>query len=420
MTTTLDQARQLLDAGDLPGAVRALRGAADAADLGELAGFGAQLARAAGFDDLHAAAGRAAAEPGDPQALYDFGYGCVERGISFLAVPALRAALRLVPDEPDLLAELVSALEDDYRHAEAVRELTDRAAILRWRERYLLTHNLLLSGDIAGARAQFDALGDPGDPRWAWPLGRIARMIRRAEAAAPRDRTDLRGWHFAVHGGYLTTLSPYGFGQGMTGRWAYTQDSYARIRHGLHRLAVVLTSTGLEPRTISPLPDRDSTILGLAAAEILCAPAESFDPTRTDTLVVAYSLGDTDPDLLSALRERAGGQVLFEHASCWTEPAAVPADICTYLAQINIAPWAETTRFPDGRPEQVPADARPAAAIAAEIVRAEPLLDDGDGETPPDPDDALRTFVAATAHRWREGTRDRVDSPGPVRSSRFG
>ncbi|MEV0411768.1 hypothetical protein AB0I68_13460 [Streptomyces sp. NPDC050448] len=44
----------------------------------------------------------------------------------------------------------------------------------------------------------------------------------------------------------------------------------------------------------------------------------------------------------------------------------------------------------------------------------------GDGQTPADPDEALRSFTAAVAAGWLAGPRDRVRSAGPVRSSRFG
>lgn len=63
---------------------------------------------------------------------------------------------------------------------------------------------------------------------------------------------------------------------------------------------------------------------------------------------------------------------------------------------------------------------RPAEELARDIVTADPTPDEGDGQTPADPDRALRTFTEAVATGWLRGPRDRVRSPGPVRSSRFG
>jgi len=47
------------------------------------------------------------------------------------------------------------------------------------------------------------------------------------------DRQDLRGWHYVLTGGILASLSPYGFDDGMTGRWAYLSDSVSRCAAAL-------------------------------------------------------------------------------------------------------------------------------------------------------------------------------------------
>ncbi len=426
MTNELEQARQLLDAGDLPGTVRALRPLAETAPLRDLAEMVRRLSEAAGFDDLADAARGLAKKPENPQALYDFGYACVERGVAFLAVPALRQALRHAPESGALRVELVSALEREHRHAEAVTLLVEHEAELRdWPERYLLAFNSLLAGDLSRAREAAARLPAPDDTRWEWARDRVLSMLRRAELAAtagPLDHRDLRGWHYALTGGYLGTLSPYGFESGMTGRYAYVQDSVEQCRAGLDRLASALAVTGSKPRTVSLLPGRAHHILGLAAADVLGLPAEPYAPGRTDTVVVAYDLSAVDAlddETALALRERADGQVLYEHATCWTEPPAVNADMSALLCQLVIEPWGPKLRVGERGTEELPADTRPEVEIAAEIVRADTAPDPGDGQTPPDPDEAFAAFVAATAAGWLTGTRARVDSPGPVGSSRF-
>ncbi|NEA29857.1 hypothetical protein G3I70_46250, partial [Actinomadura bangladeshensis] len=164
------------------------------------------------------------------------------------------------------------------------------------------------------------------------------------------------------------------------------------------------------------LPDRSSTILGLAAARLLGLPAEPFAPGRPDALVVAYDLNETE---VEGLRERAEGQVLFEHASCWTDPPAVSADVTGFLHQIVKSPWGEQLRItPEGRAETMPPDERPVAELAAEIVRAAPEAVEDDG-APPDPDEVLAGMVRAVRGHWLTGPRDAVRDPGPVRSSRF-
>ncbi|MFE7121491.1 hypothetical protein ACFU99_39270, partial [Streptomyces sp. NPDC057654] len=408
MTNELEQARQLLDAGDIPGTVRALRPLAETAPLRDLAKVVRQLAAAADFDDLAKAAKSLAKKPENPQTLYDFGYACVERGVSFLAVPALRQALRHAPEARALRAELVSALEREHRHREAVDVLAEREADLHpWPERYLLVFNSLLAGELDRARDAAALLPAPDDARWEWAHERVRSMLHRAglaAAAGPLDGRDLRGWHYALTGGYLGGLSPYGFTSGMTGRYAYFQDTVEQCRGGLDRLAAVLAATGLKPRTVSLLPGRSQRILGLAAAEVLGLPTEPYAPGRTDTVVVAYDLRDADDETAVALRERADGQLLYEHATCWTQPPAACADVSALLCEYVIEPWGEKLRVGENGAERMPADDRPEAEIAAEIVRADGTPDPGDGDTPPDPDEAFTAFVAATAAGWLTGT----------------
>jgi len=419
MSTEHAKVWELLDAGDVREAVRHLRFTAEKLEIGELARIVERVSAMTGSGDLETASAALAAAPGEPRALYDFGYASVEQGAAYLAVPALSAALRRMPDSTPILTELVVALEEEGRHAEAVRVLEERDATLRpWPDRYLLVFNAILAGALAAARRQADRLPEPDDEMWFPARDRVRRMLGRAAVApSPLDDRDLRGWHYVLTGGVLGTLAPYGFEAGMTGRYAYTQDSPEMCRYGLHRLQVILGAAGRRPSTVSLLPDRSSRILGLAAAEVLGLPAVPFAPERPDTVVVAYDLTETDA---TGLRERSPGQVLYEQATCWTDPPPVTADVCTFLHQTVVPPWGETLRrTPDGSVEKTPPDDRPAARPAAEIARADAEPDQGDGETPPDPDETLTAFATAVAGEWLTGPRDRVRSPGPVPSNRF-
>ncbi len=425
VTDELAKAWELVQAGDLPGVMRHLRLNAEKLAISDIAKVVEQAAAQAGFDDLVAASSALAADPDQPQNLFDFGYGCIERGISYLAVPALTAALDRVPDSPVVLTELVAALEDEGRHRDAVAVLTERGAALRaWPDRYLLVFNSIMAGDLAGAKAQFGQLTAPDDEQWQPAYERVWRMLDRAATVGTvsvLDNRDLRGWHFVLTGGVLATLSPYGFDQGMTGRYAYTQDGYDRCLLGLLRARVILAATGRRPRTVSLLPDRSSQALGLAAAEVFGLRPEPFSARRQDTLVVAYDLTAAGDELMAQLRERTDGQVLYEHATCWTDPPTVTADISTVLHQTVVAPWGEHLRHTaSGPPQPAPADDRSVRELAAEITRADPTPDSGDGETPADLDDTLTRFAAGVAGSWLTGPRGRASaSPGPVPSSRF-
>ncbi|MEV7216909.1 hypothetical protein AB0O31_27940 [Kitasatospora cineracea] len=442
MHPDLAEARELLDAGDPQGAVRELRARAESLTAGELAPAVAALAELAGIDDLAAAAAALAADPAGPGPLYAYGYACIEHGLSEFAVPALRQALRAgagpAAGEPrrrlfgrprpaapavsprQVLLELAVALEDGERHAEAVQLLREHDGTTGdWPDRYLLVHNALMAGDLALAREVFARLAAPDDT-WRPAADRIRRTLARAAAVPPAGPADLRGWHHVLTGGLLATLSPFGFDAGMTGRWAYLQGGWDDCRLGLERLRLVLAATGRRPAAVALLPDRGSRALGLAAAELLGLPAAPYRPGTPDVLVPAYDLNEVDGEVLSALHERAPGELLYEHATCWTDTPAVSADVCGLLVQRIVAPWEpRMTVGEDGEVTDSPADDRPAEELAREILAASAEPDPGDGATPPDPDAALADFAARAAATWATGSRDRIRSAGPVRSSRF-
>ncbi|MFD9760982.1 hypothetical protein [[Kitasatospora] papulosa] len=424
----LAAARERLDAGDVPGALRELR-QVPAAPLGEVADVVGRAAGAAGFDDLRKAATALAATPDRVRPLYDYGFACVERGVAYLAIPALREALRLAPDSSGVLRELISAYEDEGLHRDAVEALlAHEDGLADWPDRYLLVFNAVLAGDLELARRQHARLPAPAEDTWLGARDRQNRVLGRASAAGPAsplDHSDLRGWQYVMGGTVLGTLSPFGFDAGMTGRYAYLQDDHGRCLEGLLRLKAVLASAGARPRSVSLLPDRGSRVLGLAAAEVLGLPAEPFEAGREDTVVIAYDLNvtaraDGGPETIGQLFERAPGQVLHEHASCWTDPPAVTADSVTLLHQSAVAPWeAGLRQGADGEVERGEADGRPEKAIAAEIVGADPTPDAGDGQTPADPAEKLTDFVSAVSGTWLQGDRAQLRSPGPVASSRF-
>ncbi|WP_077800074.1 hypothetical protein [Streptomyces sp. JHA26] len=428
-TPELLQAWQALDEGDVPGALRQLRHGADDLPFDELALVVARAAGSAGFDDLRTAAGALTSRPGNVRALYDFGYACIERGVPHLAIPALREALRQAPDSVGILRELVSAYEREGRHREAVDVLTvHESGLVDWPDRYLLVFNAVMAGDLALARRHHARLPEPQDAMWLPARVRQRAMLERAAGAgpvSPLDDTDLRGWQYVIGGTVLTTLSPYGFDAGMTGRFAWLQDTHDQCLRGLVRLKAVLGAAGVRPTSVSLLPDRGSHILGLAAARLLELPAEPFAPDREDTVVVAYDLNEVagteqGPEVLGRLFERAPNQVLHEHASNWTDPPVVTADSVTLLHQSVTAPWEERLRVgEDGDVERCAPDSRPEEEIAADILAADATPDEGDGATPADPVERLTDFVSAVRDTWLRGDRAGLSSAGPVSSSRF-
>ncbi|KRB70126.1 hypothetical protein ASE03_26135 [Kitasatospora sp. Root187] len=74
----------------------------------------------------------------------------------------------------------------------------------------------------------------------------------------------------------------------------------------------------------------------------------------------------------------------------------------------------------DGEPEDAPADERSAEQLADAVLAASAEPDEGDGETPADPEQALTAFAERVNGSWLTGARDRIRSAGPVRSASFG
>ena len=434
MAGELEKAEGLLASGDLPGLLRQLRAHGGELPLGEVARLAAGAARLAGLDDLAQAAAAAADGSGsqDARVLYDFGYACLERGAGYLAVRPLARALDLAPDAAPVLSELVTALEQDGQHARAVAVLEEHQSAMSWLHRFQYVYNALMAGALDTAADGFTRLPEPQDTAWAPAREKVRRMLARAGTArtvTSLDRRDLRGWHYVLTGGVLATLSSYGY-DAMTGRWAYLSDSAGTCAAALQRLKLILDAAAIAPQCVALLPDRSSQILGAAAAAMLSLPAADFDPGRpaVNSIVVAYDLTKTDQDTVVALRQRARGQVVFERATCWTDPPHVTADVSGLLGQTIIPPWAaQPRRLHDGTTGQGPADDRPIKAIAAEIIHAAPEQDDGDGSAPPDPDQDLRDFAATVTAPgarerdggWLGGIREYIPDAGPVPSNRF-
>jgi hypothetical protein len=352
----------------------------------------------------------------------------VERGVAFLAVPALLRAMARAPEAGTVRMELVSALEAEARHAEAVEVLGGSNATEQWTGRYLLVFNSLMAGDIDGAQP---VVHPPRPAAGAAPGGdggAAGRDARRVAAAAgvelfdepvpvpadPHDTlgaADLRGWHFALNGGLLTTLSPYGADAGMNGRYAYLAETYASCHWALRRLAAssrrpggarrpwACCRTGRAGSSGSPRRRCSASGLGLAAA----------DGGRARRRVL---LSDAAPHVAQRAVRRAGADPRRARDD-WTDPPPVAADLTTFLHQVVVPPWAaRQLPAPDGdgwaRRAAGPA---PEREIAAEILAAPAVPDPGDGSAPEDPDAALTRSPAG----WRAcGRRAGPPRPGLV------
>jgi hypothetical protein len=149
----LRDANRLLHDGDPVEAVQRLRGAVVELPVEEVVRIVGEAATALGLTALADSARKVTRRPRSAEALYGFGYECVEEGgLAFAAVPALTAALRRRPRDTSILVELVCALQRVDRNAAAVEVL----------ERH-------------------------GAPTRSWPTGEV--LVEYATAGPPRRRS---------------------------------------------------------------------------------------------------------------------------------------------------------------------------------------------------------------------------------------
>lgn len=409
-------------------------------ELVDALGVLGRIFAALGRTELAERAAHASVDPLDPDGLYDLGYHLIEEGLPAIAATVLRRCLEVVPGSEQVVTELCAALERHLAYADARRVLEAHPTLVETRFlcRYLLAYNAAMSGDLATPRRLLPTLV-PEEPIHEGMAARIAALVARADAVAgatPLDARDLRGWHYVVTGGLLTHLSPHGRDEGMHGRYAWLQDSLARVRAGLEHLRAVLEVWGAAPACVYAPPGRDHEAVAGAAAALLGVPLAPWPMVGTPApgLIVVYDLATLSGAEIERLLERKDDQFLYAHAACWTEDFPVAPELVTVLYQSLVAPWASRlTIAPTGegpRARTTPPDPRDAAELADAIAGAAPEPEEpaspDQPEAPAAPaaeldaaDRAALLALARAVGRPARGRRERWWAGGPVSSNRF-
>jgi len=210
----------------------------------------------------------------------------------------------------------------------------------------------------------------------------------------------LRGWQYVLTGTLLAHQSPYGFDEPMHGRYAWLQDSVARIKTGLERVAPL--ARAIAAPCVYALPGRASEIVAGALATLLDVPLAPWPAIGIpDGVIVAYDLAEIPGDALSRLSQRKEGQLFYAHASPWTRDCPVAPDVTTLLYESIVEPWE-----PDGGAPE---------ALAADIIGSPGL--DAEDLTCDEPE--RWQLLVATAWPALPGQRARFWAGGPVSSNRF-
>jgi hypothetical protein len=331
--------------------------------------------------------------------------------------------LGLVGESEEVVCELVSALESALAYPDAFDVLHEHAA-LRTRSflcRYLYALNAAMSGRLDVTRETLPTLDvDEATPEEQTMTATLAGFLARADklaGALPLDATDLRGWHYVLTGGVLVHQSPYGFDEPMHGRYAWLGDSHARIATGIERLAKLVS--GMQLECVYAPPGRGHEIMACAVSKKLALPVVPWPAVGVPApgLVALYDLAELAPADITRLQQRRPDQIVYAHASPWTEDSPVAPDVTMLLYQSIVAPWGETMVVnPETNEVQAaPPDERPADEIADEILKS-PGLEAAELEA-----EQLDRFEALIARAWplEPGTRSRLWAGGPVPSNRF-
>jgi len=368
----------------------------------------------------------ACARPEDPQALFDLGSMLYGEGLPDVALPVLKRAHQIVPNEPVVLSELVLCYEGTMQCHEAVRVLREAGPLVgdNFILTYFLAFHLVMTREIEEARAvneRVQALAC--EPDQTYMAARIQRMLDRAgriRAVSSLDARDLRGWHYVVTGGLLTYLSPFGYPEPMSGRFAYTQDSYATIKHGIEALQSVVAQLAWQPEEVHALEDRSSQILAEAVGTVFGLPVKPWSARSQGVaaVVAAYDPSQVDLAPYEALQIREAQTLFYAHAMCWTQQCSYSPDVLTYLHQFNAAPWdGKLGGEVAGEMQEIPEDGRPVSELVHEILAASPVDYSAEELVPP----ALtRSFVAAAMPFPPAGEpRETLWECSPVPSNRF-
>ena len=395
----------LLAAGDARGALAHLRQSLAwprGREVGELPRWLRLLrdvSAALGAGDLVEVAGEAVRDPDSPDKLYDLGYALIDAGAPSIAASILWHCLKLVGESEEVVCELVSALESAlaYRDAYAILEQYTALRSRSFLCEYLFAFNAAMSGKLDTTRAVYARLV-PDSPEMELMLGTIKGIVDRADVITPRDAHDLRGWQYVLTGTLVAHQSPYGFDEPMHGRYAWLQDSLARIKTGLER--VVPLARAIAAPCVYALPGRASEFVAGALATLLEVPLAPWPAIGIpDGVIVAYDLATIPGDALGRLSQRKTGQLFLAHATPWTRDSAVAPDVTTLLYESIVEPPDDGT----------------AEEVAAAIV-ASPGLDAEERAC----DEPERwDLLARTAWPALPGQRSRFWAGGPVPSNRF-
>lgn len=420
----LQTAQKILDEGDAQEALGALA-AGFSADVSykPLYELAVRCLRQLGAEDEANFYQTALADFENPDAFYILGYFYADSGHS-IAVPFLERSRQLAPNDSKIAYELALAYIATFRHLQA-RDILSGIELNNFWHKLLYYKCSLLCGETKGIRefvesVKEDLLDVPFDAAQILrAVDELDESERRFSALGRQPQAIVRDWRFIQYGAaVLDYFDERVMPEGMSvagGRYVYQVGSNSHIAGILRKLKRFLEELNRSPQFVCGLPDRDSEIVGRAAAEILKLPFLSIteeDAFQPHCLVVAAD--NRFIGLPTPLETIYAKQTLFGLNLDWLSFASVTPDVAGLMSQDYVLPWNGGAMQLDenGEMNTTPADDRPAELIALEIASAEPEQDSGFAATL----DFYKSQAALLKGGKTGGDRRllfRVDSPVP-------
>lgn len=352
VANAIQEASELLKAGDVGGAYRALHGilrypavAAPTPLLREAMNALSAVATQLADEEFGALMGRVAKDPDDVEALFKAGFALYEQEQFDIAATLLARANKLDPKSADIVMELAVCFESIGRNAEALAALReygseDDSGLVQ----YLIGFNALMTGDLAEPRVQIEKLEALKADEVGPFLSALTALLARADAVEeklPLEGNALTAWHAILNESVLLHESPHGYEEPMHGRYAFVADSPELMKEGVLALQELLKRANLSPKAVMVTPERESLILGSLAARVLELPLLPWNGTRDPgTLVVTWSLSRIkDETVVESLAVHSPGEILWAHASNWVQPFGFAPDVTTLLYQQATHPY---------------------------------------------------------------------------------
>jgi tetratricopeptide (TPR) repeat protein len=384
---SVDQVRRGQLRGALGTLLRVL--AADPSHTGALEAAG-RICRLLGSEEDAQRFETLSGNPGDGRALFELGWSLVDQGRPDIAAALLGRCLADRPDDATVRRELAFArlqagdfkgclvalapLVDDADLAESERldvDLVRAEAALYAGKRDLCRELLDAAEELVpddGQRERLDALHAQ--------FGRAARWDSLVGLG-------LREWHYIQHAGVILKVAGGMFEDGsFDGRYDVLDLRLDMVAFLMQRQVHLLQRLGIEPEVVMATSPTAAPMAHALAAR-LGVPCEETPAGRQGRvgLLVAANAAEFGPLAAGLARNRAELS-LFSLNLDWEHDGPVCPEVTGVLARRVLLPWE--TRYairPDSKEmREIPADARAAAEIGAELVAAMDVLPDDDGK----------------------------------------